>query len=83
MKECWIVWDSHNEVVGVYETGRDARDKVLSLYEEIAELNDFSEEEITETSNELYNESFYENKFGVDGIVYCEKAKYFPNSLTL
>ena len=83
MKECWIVWDSHNEVVGVYETGRDARDKVLSLYEEMARLNDFPEEEITETSNELYNESFYSDSFGVDGIVYCEKAKFFPNSLTL
>lgn len=83
MKECWVVWDSHDEIVGVYETRRDAREKALSLLEEILELNDFSEEERTEMSNDLYNESFYSDSFGVDGMVYCEKAKFFPNSLAL
>lgn len=83
MKECWVVWDSHDEIVGVYETRRDAREKALSLLEEIIRLNDFSEEEITEMSNDLYNESFYSDSFGVDGKVYCEKAKFFPNSLAL
>lgn len=81
MKECWVVWDSHGEVTGVYEARDDARKKALSLWEEIIRLNDFSEEEITEMYNDLYNESFYADSFGVDGMVYCEKAKFYPNSL--
>jgi hypothetical protein len=84
MKECWIVTDNlHDEVIGVYETKRDAREKACDFFEDIAEINGYDIEEISEMSNDLYNSSFLYDNFGIDCIVFCQKAKYFPNSLTL
>ena len=82
MKNCWIVWDSHDEVVGVYESREDARKKSLDIFEDFLRYNRYSEEEVQEMYNEFYNEALYSDMFGRDGIVFCEKAKLFPNSLT-
>ena len=82
MKECWIITDClHSEVIKVCETKRDARDEALKFFKEIAEYNNWEEEEITGWSNELYNSSSLYDDFGIDDIVYCEKAKFLPDTL--